>query len=94
MGQKGYGEPQNLETCQLASSGSLEHLSALELTFSHHCSVLLLAAALRRVVLRESRQAVTRGLDFCRRVLLSLANADCLPWLQPALGLFSLEWVF
>lgn len=46
------------------------------------------------VVLRKSRQPMTHGLDFCRCVLSYLANANCLPWLQPALGLFSLESVF
>ena len=93
MGQKGYWEPENPETCQLASSSSLEHLSALELTFSHRCSVLFLHAALQRVVLWKNWQPVTHGLDFCRRVLLYPANANCLPRLQPVLGLFSLEWI-
>lgn len=46
------------------------------------------------VVLRKNRQPMTHRLNFCRCGLLHFANARCLLWLQPALGLFSLESVF
>lgn len=69
------------------------HLPAPRLTFSHCCYILLLAAALCCGAAVEDLPAQDWQAAFCRRGQLYLANTDCLPCSEPALGLFSLEWV-